>query len=331
MRSIGRYGTVAGGARMRPALSLQTLTSRLKFRHLVLLDALGRTHNVHLAAQQMNLTQPAATKILQDIEDLFGFSLFERLPRNMQPTDLGQVVIRYAQETLNAAGKFVEELDHRRKGGYGTLLVGATYGVAHLMSSSIMKIKTRRPLLAIRVLERTSDLLLAELEQKTLDLVIGRFTSEHQHNFFDYRDLAATPLCLVVNPQHPLLRETELELAQLISWPWILHPLTTPSRILFEETLAGLGLGTPVNVVETTSIFATLQLLQGSDMIAMLAASAVGDYIRRGIIAQLPISFDRQLEDYKVLTRKGDVLSPAAEEFVDIIVDVAQHEEMMFG
>jgi DNA-binding transcriptional LysR family regulator len=193
-----------------------------------------------------------------------------------------------------------------------------------------MKIKARRPLLAIRVLERTSDLLLAELEQKTLDVVIGRFTSEHQHNFFDFRDLAATQLCVVVNPQHPLLKEEGLELQRVIDWPWILHPLTTPSRILFEETLASMGLETPVNVVETTSIFATLQLLQGSDMIAMLAASAVGDYIRRGIIAQLPISFGRQLEDYKVLTRKGDVLSTATQEFIAIVLDVAHHEEAVF-
>lgn len=313
---------------MRPSLSLQTLSNRLKLRHLVLLDALGRSHNMHLAAQQMNITQPAATKILQDIEDLFGLVLFERQPRNMQPTDLGEFVIRFARETLNATGKFVEELDHMRKGGHGMLLVGATYGIAYLLSPSIMKMKRKRPLLSIRILERTSDILLTELKEKNLDLVIGRFTGEHQHNIFDFRDIAATQMCAAVNPTHPLLKETHLSLVQLMDWPWILHPLSTPTRKLFEETLADMGLKSPVNLVETTSIFTTLQLLQGSDMIAVLPVSAIKDHIRRGMLSRLPISFDRQLEDYGILARKGETPSTAAGEFMETVLEVACSEEI---
>jgi DNA-binding transcriptional LysR family regulator len=311
---------------VRPSLSLQALSNRLKLRHLVLLDALGRSRNMHLAAQQMNITQPAATKILHDIEDLFGLVLFERLPRNMQPTDLGEFVIGFARETLNATGKFVEELDHMRKGGHGILLVGATYGIAYLLSPSIMKMKQKRPLLSIRVLERTSDILLAELEEKNLDLVIGRFTGEHQHNIFDFRDIAATQMCVAVNPTHSLLKEEQLSLSQLMDWPWILHPLSTPTRKLFEETLASMGLKSPVNIVETTSIFTTLQLLQGSEMITIIPISAVGDYIKRGMISVLPISFYGQLEDYGLLTRKGENLSATTTEFMEIVLEVACSE-----
>ena len=312
---------------MRPSLSLQALSTRLKLRHLVLLDALGRSRNMHLAAQQMNITQPAATKILQDIEDMFDLVLFERLPRNMQPTDLGEFVIRFARETLNATGKFVEELDHMKKGGYGVLLVGTTYGIAYLLSPSIMKMKQKRPLLSIRVLERTSDILLTELEERNIDLVIGRVTGEHQHNIFDFRDIAATQMCVAVNPNHPLLNETQLSLAQLVNCPWILHPLSTPTRKLFEETLADMGLKSPVNIVETTSIFTTLQLLQGSDMVAILPVSAVADYIRRGMISRLPISFDKNLEDYGILTRKGEILSTATREFMETVLEVACSEQ----
>ena len=75
-----------------------------------------------------------------------------------------------------------------------------------------MRLKARRPLLSIRVLERTSDLLMTELQEKTIDVVIGRFTDETQHNSFDFRPIAATPMCLVVNPRHPLLSAQDLAL-----------------------------------------------------------------------------------------------------------------------
>jgi hypothetical protein len=40
--------------------------SRLRFRHLGFLDILGKTRNLRLTAEQMDMTQPAATKVLMD-------------------------------------------------------------------------------------------------------------------------------------------------------------------------------------------------------------------------------------------------------------------------
>lgn len=308
---------------MRRTPSLQTLGTRLRFRHLLLLDILGHCRNMHMAAQQMHITQPAATKILHDVEEIFDLALFERLPREMRPTELGAHVIRYARETLNATDKFVEELDHLRRGGHGTLLVGATYGIPHILSAAVMRLKARRPLLSIRVLERTSDLLMTELQEKTIDVVIGRFTDEAQHNSFDFRPIAATPMCLVVNPRHPLLSAQDLALKDLMSWPWIVHPLGTPSRRLFENTLADHGLKCPINLVETTSIFATLSLLQGSEMVSILPVTAVADFVERQMLARLPIRLDREVEDYGILTRKDEVLSPAVADFIDAVAAVA--------
>ena len=266
-----------------PPLTIQTLCSRLRYRHLHLLDALARSRNVHVAAQQLNVTQPAATKILKDIEDMLGAELFERLPRDMKPTEIGGFVLRFAHESLNVASKFLEELDHMKRGGYGIVQIGVTYGVAHLLSPCIVRMKARHPRVSIRVLERTSDLLLQELKEKTIDLVIGRFTGEDQHNWFEFRDIGATRMCVVANPRHPLLGEKALTLAQLMDWPWIVQPLTTPTRQLFEGALADHGLSCPVSLVETTSIFTTLQLLEASEMLAVLPSSAVDTFVDQNI------------------------------------------------
>jgi DNA-binding transcriptional LysR family regulator len=316
---------------MRSPPTLQTLCSRLRYRHLHLLDALGRSHNMHVAAQQLNITQPAATKILQDIEDMFDLELFERLPRDMKPTEIGEFVLRFAHESLNVAGKFIEELDHMKRGGYGVVQVGVTYGAAFLLSPCIMRMKAHHPRVSIRVLERTSDLLLEELKEKTLDLVIGRFTGEDQHNWFDFRDIGATRMCIVGSPTHPLLAETDLTLARLMDWPWIVQPLTTPTRRLFEGTLADNGLTCPVNIVETTSIFTTLQLLQASDMLTVLPSSAVDAFVEQKILAKLPLDFARQIEDYGVLTRRGDRPSPMTREFIEIVLEVAGEEMQQSG
>ena len=54
-------------------LTYSSLNNWLKFKHLVLLETLARTNNMHLAAEQMNLSQPAVSKMLKEIEGLLGF------------------------------------------------------------------------------------------------------------------------------------------------------------------------------------------------------------------------------------------------------------------
>ena len=84
-------------------LSLAQACARLRFQHLQFLDILGRTRNLRLTAEQMHVTQPAATKILMDIEEVLEARLFDRLSRGMRPSELGLFTLRYASAAHRAA------------------------------------------------------------------------------------------------------------------------------------------------------------------------------------------------------------------------------------
>lgn len=302
---------------MPTALTLQVLANRLKFRHLLLLDALQRTRNVNRAAQQINITQPAASKILRDVESLFGFALFERLPRDMRPTELGAQVIRFAQSTLNGAQRFVDELAQLRKGGAGTVVVGAVMGAADVLTASIAALKERRPLLTIKVVEQLSDRLLRALKEQRLDVVVGRLTDPQQHNEFDFEALSPEPVWLVAAAWHPLRRQRRVTLQQLAQWPWIVQPDTSPLRRLLEHAFADANTDSPRNIIETASVFATLQMVQAAPTIAVLPRAIVERYVAGGMLKRLPITLARQPDDYGIVTRKGEALTGAARDFVD--------------
>ena len=65
-------------------LNYSSFNNWFKYRHLVLLETLARTKNMHLAAEQMNLSQPAISKMLKEIENMLGFSIFERFARAVE-------------------------------------------------------------------------------------------------------------------------------------------------------------------------------------------------------------------------------------------------------
>ena len=110
--------------------SFHRIVSRLRFRHLALLVALREHGNLHRAAAAVHLAQPSATKLVRDLELVFGFPLFERLPRGMKPTELGEEVLAFARRTLVGLERFCQDLDNKRQGGFGQLVIGAIMGAA---------------------------------------------------------------------------------------------------------------------------------------------------------------------------------------------------------
>jgi DNA-binding transcriptional LysR family regulator len=313
---------------MSTSSSYVALVNRLKFKHLALLVALDDMRNLHQAAEAINVAQPSASRMLGDIEEAFGFLLFERNSRGMQPTPLGVTALAYARRSLADLLRFAEGLEVKRKGGHGQLTVGAIMGAApDLLAMAVADLKAERPLLNIRILGETSDQVVQLLHRREVDVALGRFTNALQHNDFDFEPLARETLMLVTRSVHPLATGTQaltVTLADLLSWPWIVQPLASPARQLFEEELARAQLTSPANLVECASIFATLQLLQNTDAIAMLPEPVVRDYLRAKLLVALPIDIGESLEGYGLLIRKGEPLPEPALRFVALLRKYSQ-------
>ncbi|SIT44188.1 LysR family transcriptional regulator [Paraburkholderia piptadeniae] len=305
-----------------PSVSVLT---RLRFRHLQLLDILGRTRNLRIAAEQMHITQPAATKILGDTETILGARLFERLPREMRPTELGMFALRYAGAAVADLGKFVNELDALRMGGHGHLTVGAiSASAAGVVAEAMRDILRKRPLLRIRLVEQSSDQLVVWLEERKIDVMVGRLTEPHHQALFDFEKLSLEPVWVVCGKRHPLLDHARPEVADLAGWPWILYPPATAIRHLFEETMAAAGIRSLVGMVETPSIFSALALLQTTDMLSLQPRAAVEKYVDEGLLGQLDVPIRRTMPHYGIVTRKNEPLSEPMQEFISILRSVAE-------
>ena len=301
-------------------ISTQHLLSRLRFKQLALLAALGDHGNLHRAAEAVHVAQPSATKMIHDLESIFGFALFERLPRGMQPTELGAEVLAFANRLIVDLDRFAQDLDNKRQGGYGQLIVGAIMGAApDVVAHAVAELKRSRPRLVVKLLGETSDEILSLLAQRKIDLAVGRYSNILQHNDLDYEVLGNEILCIVARQDHPLSQVRNLKLRSLSDAAWILQPLTSPARQIMEQEFGEAGLMTPTDVVECRSIFATLQLVQTSDAITVLPESVVRDHLGARLLVRLPLAVGKNLPGFGILTRRGEPVSSAATGFMEIL------------
>ena len=305
------------------------LINRLRMKHLALLCALDASHNLHQAAETIHVSQPSATKMLQEIERAFGFALFDRHPRGITPTDLGTEVLRYATQALSELGHFASDLTIKRGGGFGHLAVGAIMAAApDVLAHAILRLKTQHPLVQVQVLGETSDQILPLLEQRKIDLAVGRFSSPLQHNQFNFEELKREKLIFVARAGHSLCNSQKLTLNDLAEWPWTLQPLPNPTRLLLEKEFSNHDMATPANIVECSSVFAILQLLQYGDSVALIPEPVVRDHLRANLLCQIPLSIDGELPVFGILTRRDSPLRPTASAFIEALRAVVADDQM---
>lgn len=301
-----------------------TVLERLRFRHWRLVEAVARTGSVRRAADELHVTQPAATKILQDLETVLGVTLFERRPRAMAATEIGQFVVEHARRTLVETERFLDAVGNLRRGGFGALAIGAIMAAApDILPAAVAELKRQRPLLTIRLLAVTSDQLMAALERRELDLVIGRFTEVRHDALFTIERLSGEELWAFAASTHPLAKAQTISLQEVGHLPWVLQPRTSPMRKIIDAAFADAGLPWLDNLVETTSIFATLRLVREAGMIAVLPSTIVAEGIEHGSLVRLPIAFANPLDAYGIITRRDESMSANAAAFIDALRRVA--------
>ncbi len=133
-----------------------------------------------------------------------------------------------------------------------------------------------------------------------------------QHNDFSFEPLARETLMLVVRSVHPLASRARITLRELIDWPWVAAAYQQSRRACCSRKNSRVReLATPVNLTECASIFATLQLLENYDAVAMLPESVVRDHLRGKLLVALPLEIGKSLAGFGILTRKEEPLRRA--------------------
>jgi DNA-binding transcriptional LysR family regulator len=289
------------------------LRVRLKTRQLLLLVALAEEGNIHRAAQVLNMTQPAASKLLKDLEDALEVSLFERLPRGMRPTWYGETMIRHARVALTSLNQAHEELVAAKNGQFGQVNVGAITapGLA-LLPPTVALVKREHPNLQIALDVETSDVLIERLNQGKLDIIVARLFARHDKTELRYEMLTDEPVCAVARPGHPLFSGPKPGLAQVAEAGWIVPPAGSVLRHRFDLMFQEEGLQAPSNVIETASLLFTTKMLQQSDMLSVVATDVARYYADHGLLAILPMALPCQMDAFGIITRRDRLLSPAA-------------------
>ncbi len=306
---------------MTSSLFTPNLLNRLRMRQVALLLSIEELGTLRAAASALGMTQPAATKMLHELEDAVGHTLFDRVGRGLKLTPSGTAVMasfRGMRGSMEALGRELTEL---RLGSAGKLFVGSIMAASPaLLTDALIQLKQKFPLLSVEISVGTSNHLMDLLREGALDVVIGRLLdlSTQQYQFRPIEDEA---LAVVVAQDHPLARTkaSALKFPALLAYPWILQPTGSPMREVMEQEFKSHHAPLPKGLIETASILTTTNLIAKTEMVAVIPASVASRYEQHGLLRILPYTIRHKLSAYGSIVQQGRPLSLAASQFLDLL------------
>ena len=292
-----------------PRLTEGYLENRLKLRHLRLLLALDTHRAMGRAAAAAAITQPAASRMLAEVEKALCVKLFERLPRGVAPTAYGEVMIRRARSILGELNRAGEEVLALRQGSWVASIGSTSAPGLGLITAAIRGARARRPELGIRVEVEPSEGLIAKVLDGRLDLAICRLPQDAARLPLILRAIAGEKLSVVGGPARGRM---PTRLAELTGVEWVLHPPGSVVREAAEAAFRAEGVAFPARIVDTTSFALTLALMREGRALSMAPRSVARLYAALSGVRVLPIALPVSIPPVGLIRARDRPLPPGA-------------------
>ncbi|HBR4378048.1 TPA: LysR family transcriptional regulator [Klebsiella pneumoniae] len=294
-------------------------SQRIRLRHLHTFVAVAQQGTLGRAAETLNLSQPALSKTLNELEQLTGTRLFERGRLGAQLTLVGEQFLTHAVKVLDALNSAGQALNRKEGLNNDIVRIGALPTAAlGILPTVIGQFHKQQKDITLQVATMNNTMLLAGLKSGEIDIGIGRMSDPELMSGLHYELLFLESLKLVVRPGHPLLQET-VPLSRVMEWPVVVSPKGTVPRQNAEALLQSQGCKMPAGCIETLSASLSRQLTVDFDYVWFVPSGAVKDDLRRGVLTALPIATQGAGEPIGILTRVDATLTPGTQTLLSAI------------
>lgn len=290
------------------------LATRLALKHLRLIAGIAEHRQLSVAADALAMTQPAASRTLAEAEARVGAVLFDRHPKGMTLTDVGESLARRARNILEELNDASDEVERLRLGRGGVVRIGAVTGAAvGYVAPAIRQLKALAPDVELHIDVGTSDDLMAGLLALRHDMVLGRVPAGAPVQGLALHRAKGEEVRILAHAGHAFARRESIALAELSGQEWVMQGPGAPIRRAVEDVFLAQGVPLPRNVTNTSSLVMVLAMLQSPDVVtpvsqevATLLTSAQQE------LALLPVREPIHVAPYSLIILRERRLSPAA-------------------
>lgn len=208
-----------------------------------------------LASQKLYISQPALSKVIKNMEDEMGFSLFYTYQRRQKLTDAGQIFYEKAVKLLESYNDLIQTTYVEECINKGHLKIGLSVVAGGALFSHIIPGFTKLyPQITFSILERETNILKEELLKKNLDAAyidLHHLNDAEDQENFEVFELFQTENVLAVSVDNPLAQRKDVSYEELEGQKLILYNGGKEVSSQIELDLKKMGISPNVAFVST--------------------------------------------------------------------------------
>jgi DNA-binding transcriptional LysR family regulator len=279
------------------------IVSLTKLRQLV---TVARCESLTRAAEVLNISQPALSRSVAFVEDVYGVKIFDRTPQGVVTTEAGAALVAEAQRLLRTADTF----DHNASLIGGGKLGHVSFGIGPIMSNILMG-KAGIALLAdgkqvsFRAHTRRADYLIRALIDEDLELAVVGVANLQIPDELEVRPVGVLRTAAIARPDHPLAGQSNISLEKVREFP-VASPMDLNDLRTFHPI--------PHNI-SCDDYVAMKEMAQHTDAICLCAAifARSASATREVAILDVDIPAEQRENEVIALSLNGRTISPAEE------------------
>jgi DNA-binding transcriptional LysR family regulator len=279
-----------------------------------------------LAAASLGISQPALSKSIQGLEAALGMKLLDRQRDRVVPTTFGKVVMHYGTEMLNSEKEMLANLRSLNdlEAGQVNVMFGPYPSVISGYPAA-GRLLAKHPKIQLSLEIRDWREVMAAVIEGRVDFGVAEQNELETDTRFEFEVLGTHLGRLFCDPEHPILRQPRITMADALQYPWAGSRL--PSRVsgilprqpcpaghidrLNGDFVPSVKIDLPIHLGDFT---------KAKEVLVLASLALVEQELAAGTMVPLPgLAFPAR---YGLLSLKTHSLSPAALAFIAKIREV---------
>lgn len=284
------------------------MTFQIKFHQIRAFVEVARQGSIRGASRAMNLSQPALTKSIKELEEGMAAQLFVRRSKGVALTECGESFYQHANLILEELRAAQDDIRQRQGLLGGQINIGMGASIARtLMPAVITRFHEQHPLVKVRIMEGQLVSMINELRQGELDFTINTYYQGPFDHEFTFEKLFEKPFAVFCREGHPAVGVKSIN--ELLHYNWTMPTPRGSYYKQLEDVFKYRSQIPRIDVVcETFS--SCISLVAQSDFLSILPQERGCDPLLAHRLVMLPIEETLPKAAYYLIQRRDSRQTP---------------------
>lgn len=292
--------------------------TEFNFHQLRIFYTVARQGGFSRAAKALEISQPAVSIQVQDLEKSLGVPLFHRRAKGLQLTEIGETVYGYVHRIFGLSSELQEAVQAIRGLKAGHLTIGAsTTPGEYILPVAVGRFRRRYPEIEVELKISNTRSIVSQIHQRELDIgMIG--SALEGDEALETSTYVMDEIVLVAAPDHPLATGNSIDLQQVMDAGLVIREIGSATRQTAEECFAHMGIS-PRITMELGSNQAVKLAAESGVGVGVVSRFGIGAEVKAGLLKALQVKDWECIRPLTLVYLKEKRLSPAQNAFLEIL------------